>query len=537
MTTKHSDTSPFSEAVKTLRGLISAYLDRKTVDIDHTLVLNSLHEQVVISGSYVSSIVLANLVALMGLLTNSVAVVIGAMLISPLMGPIFSLGMAFCMADLRLARRAVRTIVGSILLTVIVAALFTVISPLKGVTQEILARTRPNVYDLLIAVFAGTAGALALCTRKNYLFTTTGVAVATAVIPPLSVVGYGIGTLQFRLAVGGFLLFFTNLVAIVISSDIVFYLARFRASMVTEARYPTRKRLQILGVVLAVISVPLVTTLVSDIRKVKLTNRVERTLQSFLALQDHSRLTGFSIRKDKDDKTVVAATINTVKGLDQKLQQQLEAELNQETGRTLKLDLEQIIVTAGAFEAQKANPTTVEQVAQKPRDTIGTLRVKSLQQAQEGCAEATAYLAPYPITSCGVRFDESSQQPVLLVTVARDRAITAQESAWLQVALSKRLQNAVKVEVKVVPLLDRIRFAADGQLAAETIKQLAVLKGIQASLPDARFEIVVPSGALSRKHALLLKQYLLQQLAVQPSHIIEKRDAASALRLLVREPG
>ena len=181
------------------------------------------------------------LIALLGLLINSVAVVIGAMLISPLMGPIFTAALSFSMGDLRLARKAFKIIVVSIILSVFVAALFTLLSPLKAPTQEILSRTRPNVYDLLIAAFAGAAGAYALCTRVSYLFVTTGVAVATAVIPPLSVVGYGIGTGQFSIAMGGFLLFFTNLVAIVISSDIVFHIFRFRAIMVEEASYPVRR--------------------------------------------------------------------------------------------------------------------------------------------------------------------------------------------------------------------------------------------------------------------------------------------------------
>ena len=124
---------------------LSGYMDRKTSGINHREVISELVQRSEMTEGYLSSILLANLVALLGLLTNSVAVVIGAMLISPLMGPIFSLGLAFTIGDLVLSRRALRTIVSSILLTVVGAALLTLLSPLKGTTPEILARTRPHV--------------------------------------------------------------------------------------------------------------------------------------------------------------------------------------------------------------------------------------------------------------------------------------------------------------------------------------------------------------------------------------------------------
>jgi len=324
---------------KRISARYSRYLDIKTSDINHQDVISDLTDRTAISASYLSSILLANLIALLGLLTNSVAVVIGAMLISPLMGPIFSLGLAFTIGDLHLTRRAVRNIVISVFLTVFVAALFTLISPLNGATHEILSRTRPNIYDLLIAVFAGTAGALALCTRKNYLFTTTGVAVATAVIPPLSVVGYGVGTWQFSFAAGGFLLFFTNLVAIVISSNTVFYILRFRGTMAEEPHYSARRRFQILGTILVIISIPLIVTLVTDIRKVKMTGKVEGILKSNLNRQQHTRLTQVSISKEELGY-VVSASVNTVKYVDSEIQKKIEKELAVQIGTPSKLELE-----------------------------------------------------------------------------------------------------------------------------------------------------------------------------------------------------
>jgi len=160
------------------------YLALKTEMVSHQAIIKEVASGVERSWVYYLMLLMSGLIALLGLLTNSVAVVIGAMLISPLMGPIISSGLALTIGDLPLARRAFRTIAVSVVLTVLVTALMTLLSPLKEPTSEILARVRPNIYDLFIAVLSGIVGAVALCTKRNYLITATGVAVATAVIPP-----------------------------------------------------------------------------------------------------------------------------------------------------------------------------------------------------------------------------------------------------------------------------------------------------------------------------------------------------------------
>ena len=117
------------EALQNLRLTIGAYLDNKSADVDHKDVIKELYSRTEMTGSYMAALIFANMIALLGLLSNSVAVVIGAMLISPLMGPIFSLGLSFAMGNLILARKAGRLIAISVLVTVAAAAFFTVLSP------------------------------------------------------------------------------------------------------------------------------------------------------------------------------------------------------------------------------------------------------------------------------------------------------------------------------------------------------------------------------------------------------------------------
>ena len=214
--------------------LFNRWLQKTAAQINHEAVIKDIAQEIDISAGYFLTLTLANLIALSGLITNSAPVIIGAMLISPLMGPILSFGFAFITGDKQIWRRSVKKITVSVALTLVVAALASAFSPLKEITQEIISRTRPNLYDLVIAFLAGSAGAAALCTKRNYLTIVPGVAIATAVIPPLSVAGFGIGIGSMNIFMGGFFLFFTNFVAIIIATGIVFYIYGFRPRMITE---------------------------------------------------------------------------------------------------------------------------------------------------------------------------------------------------------------------------------------------------------------------------------------------------------------
>jgi len=525
--------------LKLLTKTLTASIETAVSRIDHNAVIKNLVAHADISGSYLLMIVFSCLVALLGLLTNSVAVVIGAMLISPLMGPIFTAALAFGIGDLHLARKALKIITVSILLSVLVAAFFTLLSPLKAPTQEILSRTRPNIYDLLIAAFAGAAGAYALCTRVNYLFVTTGVAVATAVIPPLSVVGYGIGTGQAAIALGGFLLFFTNLVAIVISSDIVFHIFRFRASMAEEARYPVRRRVQILGAVLVIISVPLVYTLVTDISKVKLTSRIERVLKRHLDSKDHSRMTDFNFQRERNGLSVMAS-VNTVRFYNVSSERMIENDLKTVLKTPVRLDLEQVIVRSGGVEPQLP-ATRISLVAKPvppPPENLSTLRVKIMERIKEGCQELKPFLDPYPIRKCAIRFSNQGPLVTVLMTIARDYPFSDEEQRWLGVALEKKLGEPLALELETAPLLPPLNFGEDGKLDEASRKALLVLKQFAENGREPRIVITGPrtvrkDRSRNSRDIATLKDYLIKDLGIPAKNIIREPDSGTDLRLRV----
>jgi len=537
MTPGSSENFPLREALHRLRLAVNKYLDSKSADVQHNEVIKELYTRTDMTGSYVAALVFSNLIALLGLLSNSVAVVIGAMLISPLMGPIFTLGLAFAMGHLTLARKAARIIVISVLITVVVAAFFTLISPLKEVTPEIMSRTRPNIYDLLIAIFCGAIGAIALCTRKSYLFTTTGVAIATAVIPPLSVVGYGIGTFQFSMALGGFLLFFTNLVAIVISSDVVFMLLRFRTSMVEESPYPLRLRLRVLGVILVLISIPLITTLVIDIRALKLSKRIEQTLKDHLNLEGQSRLTSFSINRD-EPVIKVLATINTVSEFDVSSEKVLKNALGSETNRPVELELEQVVVKAGAIkkppQALLLGPSPPATVAP---ENLATLRSKTMGIIRAGCDEAAIFLAPWPVRSCELSFSDGAAPVKLHLSIGRDFPLREQEERWLRLAVDKKLQEEVGLQLSTVPLLPALILGDNGMPDAAGVKALGILKELMRQDIPLGLTLYYPTGGRNNlKKARFLQGYLEKELGISGERITLKSSGSSYL-VTVREVG
>lgn len=192
--------------------------------------------------SYWSQVLFSAGIATLGLALNSPAVIIGAMLISPLMGPILASGLALAAGDFVLGTRAAVNLLLSCLVAILFAVVLVTLLPFKEVTAEIAARTQPNTLDLVIALFSGAVGSIAICKEvKGVVTSIPGVAIAVALMPPLCVAGYGIGimgSLNFeegsRIARGGMLLFLTNLVAIIFTAMVVFVALHINTERVKE---------------------------------------------------------------------------------------------------------------------------------------------------------------------------------------------------------------------------------------------------------------------------------------------------------------
>ena len=237
---------------------------------DHADLLHDLSAGSVWGPDFIAMLGLASAIATLGLLQNSPAVVIGSMLLAPLMTPMIGLGLALGQADVRVMRLCGKSIGLGFLLTLAVSLLIGIITP-SGATlsEEVLARGGPNVLDLLIAVFAAAAATFAMA-RPNISGAIAGVAIATALVPPVCAVGISLAHGEWLNAFGASALFFTNLIAIIVMSSFTFSLLGITAS---RARPRHRQRAQLgrwsLVVLLLALAGPLSTTLVAQLEEGK----------------------------------------------------------------------------------------------------------------------------------------------------------------------------------------------------------------------------------------------------------------------------
>ncbi|MCT7970605.1 TIGR00341 family protein [Laspinema olomoucense] len=164
---------------------------------------------------------LSAIIATLGLLANSAATIIGAMIIAPLMGPILGIAYGMVMGNRRLLKRSALTLLSGVFLTIFTSFIICNLIGLRGVQGEIMARSQPTLLDLGVALAAGTAGAFAK-SRRHIADALPGVAIAVALVPPLSVIGIGISFASPEIWIGSSLLFLTNLIGIILSGGLVF---------------------------------------------------------------------------------------------------------------------------------------------------------------------------------------------------------------------------------------------------------------------------------------------------------------------------
>lgn len=203
-----------------LTSFFRKLLDLREGSEDKHTIIENVKDDADVSSARFWTLVFAIGAASVGLNINSIPVIIGAMLISPLMGPIVSAGLALAINDWGLLRRSLRNLLTLTLISIGISALYFAISPISNAQSELLARTQPTIFDVLIAIFGGMAGFIGI-SRARHNNVIPGVAIATALMPPLCTVGYGIATLQPSFIFGAFYLFLINSIFICLSSLVV----------------------------------------------------------------------------------------------------------------------------------------------------------------------------------------------------------------------------------------------------------------------------------------------------------------------------
>lgn len=206
-----------------LKKLFNSYFSIHGDTASQDEIYNRLVNSASIRGTNMCILMLAILIASIGLNMNSTAVIIGAMLISPLMGSIMAISYGIASGDLKILRKFSIGFLFQVIISLLTSFIYFSITPINNSTSELLARTSPTIWDVLIAIFGGLAGIIGM-TREEKSNIIPGVAIATALMPPLCTAGYGLATQQWRYFFGAFYLFILNSYFICMSSIFVLLL-------------------------------------------------------------------------------------------------------------------------------------------------------------------------------------------------------------------------------------------------------------------------------------------------------------------------
>ena len=248
-------------------------------------VVECISRGVIFRGTNLWILIFATLVASLGLNVNSTAVIIGAMLISPLMGPIMGMGLSLGINDFDLLKKSLRNFGFMACTSIITATAYFIISPLTANQSELLARTTPTTYDVLIAFFGGAAGMVAQ-TRKDKTSTViAGVAIATALMPPLCTAGFGLATLQLTYFLGAAYLFFINVIFIALATYLVVRILKYEHKVFVEEK-TARKVHRIMTLITIITLIPSTILAYRIIRETIFEQNADRYVSTVFQFQD-----------------------------------------------------------------------------------------------------------------------------------------------------------------------------------------------------------------------------------------------------------
>jgi uncharacterized hydrophobic protein (TIGR00271 family) len=426
----------------------------------------------------------ATLIACLGLIANSTTVIIGAMLVAPLMTPIFGISLALVRGETRLLGRAVRALVLGVVLGIGIASLFGLMPLALDVTPEMLARTQPNLLDLMVAVLAGFAGAYAM-TNEKLSPTLPGVAIATALVPPIANSGLCLAMGAYHGAYGSFLLFLANFLSILIVSSLVFIGAGLARTMPNEKwSFVRRFGVPILGFL--AMTILLTPPLVQIVKDRSVTSTIKRIISQELSQLPTTAM--FKMNHEMSDGSLyVLGTVHTpqvispnrVKAIQEVLTKKLKVPTHLILRCVLNKDISATgstsIVTAenlnGSFLATKLNPNVLRvQIAEQ------TLREILVSYPQFELDEVDQELKP--------------SGPVILATFRGPRVLIPFEVEKFQTLIQQRLHDPA------IGLLARCLISVDVDAAGrilygwshygkQTPEQTAMMKQIDNALRDA----------------------------------------------------
>ena len=332
-----------------------------------------------VKGTNMCILILAIFIASIGLNMNSTAVIIGAMLISPLMGGIMAIGYGIATVDLKLVRNASLGLFFQVIICIITSTIYFSISPISTACSELLARTKPSIWDVLIAICGGLAGIIGV-TRKEKGNVIPGVAIATALMPPLCTAGYGLATQQITFFTGAMYLFFINGFFICLSTVVVIKIMKVPCKVYVNEKI--RKKITRLTIIIAlVITIPSVIWAYQLVRDTVFDNNVN----NFLSKEFNFNGTQLVQSKvDKNKKTINVALIG--KQLSEETIESIKNDLANYNLSDMKLNVTQTEVSSGV---------TLEEIEELIKEGNIGGNISSLEELKAEIVQYKAQLKQY----------------------------------------------------------------------------------------------------------------------------------------------
>lgn len=260
---------------RALRLFLHGRFDLREDSASQEVVMEEVHKGIEFRGTNLWVLVFAVFIASLGLNVNSTAVIIGAMLVSPLMGPIIGIGTALGINDFDLLKKAWNNFLLMVSVSLVTSLVYFFISPISTAQSELLARTNPTTYDVLIAFFGGMAGMVAQTRRDKSMTVISGVAIATALMPPLCTAGYGLATGQLQFFVGALYLFVINAVFIALAAYLIVLILHYEKKTVLDPA-AQKKNNRYIAIILIIVLVPSVLVASHIVRRTTFEDNVDR---------------------------------------------------------------------------------------------------------------------------------------------------------------------------------------------------------------------------------------------------------------------
>ncbi len=352
-------------------------------------IIENVKKQIEFKGTNLWVLMFAILIASIGLNVNSTAVIIGAMLISPLMGPIMGIGLGVGIYDFELIKKSYKNFGIAVIISLITSSFYFLLTPLSEAKSELLARTTPTIWDVFIALFGGLAGIVA-ATRRTISNVIPGVAIATALMPPLCTAGYGLATGQISFFAGALYLFFINSVFISVATYVMVRFLKFRKKEFVDPVKEMRVK-RTIAIIVIITIIPSVIIAYSIVQKTVLEKNINNFITNELNFPDTEILTK---KIQKDSNRVKVEVLMFGKDISDDLIEIAKSKLPKYRLNNVELVIKQAPIGNNNFDLTKIRTGIIEELYRKNEELIKTKD----QQIQFLEKQLAGYLSQqYPI--------------------------------------------------------------------------------------------------------------------------------------------